>query len=143
MEYTFYLFFICLLWPKSAYSSRGNYWWALRDISIVLLGISFRESHCRFSRQPRINFLGQKWKSVFQGVGVHVLLRVEPILSLSSLLSFTTFRDARGWLFYHKAHFLKFYLFLSHRLHPDFSSLSLLSFHFLSSPHPLYPLSTS
>lgn len=43
---------------------------ALRDIGVVLTGVSFRESHCCFSRQLGINFLSQIQKRhYFRGCG--------------------------------------------------------------------------
>ena len=69
MDYTFYLPSRSLFCFESGYRSRRNYWWTLRNISIILSGILFSESHCWFIRLCRINFLTWKLIHYFKGAG--------------------------------------------------------------------------
>lgn len=72
MEFTFYCLSRWLFRLKSGCKSRGNYWWSLKDISIVL-PVIFRENYYWFSRQCKINFLRQRCKRQYFRDGVRIM----------------------------------------------------------------------
>lgn len=76
---------------KSSYGSRSNYYWAFRDISIVLPGSSFRDSHCWLSMQWRNNYPSERQKRQYFGGRVEFNHRNVIIPFLNELISILIF----------------------------------------------------